>query len=144
MSATTRTVPVILCGKTAKIADGVRAALRPQYEVVQVFTDQQDAQTGIQKALTDDSISLAERIRAVIFGGAFNDDNIQSIKSFATSQQNARKIAWLQHAPLEKPREGPLDKEKYGQEVSARIKSVLDELKNKGKLEEGDDEVYQY
>lgn len=82
---------------------------------------------------------------AVVFGGAYDQQSIDAVRTPALIDKSATPpIVWLVHAKIAKPRAIPFDKTEYAGEVGARIKQKLDKLKDEGKLDKGDDGMYVY
>ncbi|KAK7417422.1 hypothetical protein QQX98_004541 [Neonectria punicea] len=141
-------IPIILCGKTEQIGKGVIAGLQPEYEVVHfILTPEAGVKElpqilqGIaleEKSSNIGSGNLDRGIKAIVLGGAFDDEGITLMKEAASQ---IKKVAWLrQDTTKPAPPLGP----EYGKEMVRRVKETLGELQESGKLTNGEEGVFWY
>ncbi|KAK3314303.1 hypothetical protein B0H66DRAFT_630865 [Apodospora peruviana] len=117
--------PVILCGKTEMIGEGVIAGLKPEYDVIHFILTPEAGATqipailkGEQSPPLDSALGTKDYSKppiAVILGGGYDDAAIEHIMKAAPAP------------PL-----GP----EYGKAMVARVKEVLAKLEKEGKLGE--------
>ncbi|KAI0809958.1 hypothetical protein GGR55DRAFT_146701 [Xylaria sp. FL0064] len=138
--------PVILCGKTEQIGQGVIANLKPEYEVIHfVLTPEAGAVQipailqGHQSPPSDSALGSKDYSKtpvAVILGGGYDDADIDMIMK---ASKGIKPIPWLR-PDLSKPAP-PLGPE-YGKAMVARVKDVLAQLSEDGKMDK--EEIHWY
>ncbi|KAJ8127984.1 hypothetical protein O1611_g5652 [Lasiodiplodia mahajangana] len=132
--------PVILCGKTERIGQGVIAGLKPEYDVIH-FVMTPEAGTiqipailqGGQSPPSDSALGSKDYSQtpvAIILGGAFNDADIDVMME---ASKGTKPIPWLR-PDLTKPAP-PLGPE-YGKAMVARTKELLAQLSQDGRMNE--------
>ncbi|KPM36566.1 hypothetical protein AK830_g9984 [Neonectria ditissima] len=136
-------IPIVLCGKTEQIGKGVIAGLQPEYEVVHfILSPEAGAKelpqilrgtTPEEKSSDIGSGNLAQGVKAIVLGGAFDDEGMALMKEAATQ---VAKVPWLRQ-DSEKPAP-PLGPE-YGKAMVRRVKETLGELQGSGKLDNGEE-----
>ncbi|KAL2880480.1 hypothetical protein SGCOL_004200 [Colletotrichum sp. CLE4] len=150
-------IPIILCGKTEEIGRGVIEGLKPDYEVIHFITSSASGAVIIPALLTSKTTTpppqhpdtstigsgnYASSPRAVVLGGAFDEEAIKMLQKAVAEQGTAsRKIPWLRHdGSKAAPPPGP----EYGKAMVARVREKLGLLEGEGKLdgEYGGDEWY--
>ncbi|KAI1318671.1 hypothetical protein F5Y16DRAFT_406256 [Xylariaceae sp. FL0255] len=125
--------PVIICGATEQIGQGVIAGLKPEYdESTEAGVSQIPAILRGDASVPSDS-SLGTKVYtkppgAVLLGARFDDDDINKTME---ASKNTKMIPWLR-PDLTKPTP-PLGPE-YGKALVARIKALLEELATDGKM----------
>ncbi|CAI6098711.1 hypothetical protein V2G26_001390 [Clonostachys chloroleuca] len=144
-------IPIILCGKTEQIGQGVIEGLKPEFEVVQfimnpgaVITEVPFILRGEAPESSSSSIgtgNVAAGVRAVLLGGAFDDATIFLIRTEIARSITSPKLPWVRQ-DMEKPAP-PLGPE-YGKAMVARSKEALLKLQAEGKLDGTDDGLYYY
>lgn len=84
--------------------------------------------------------------RALLLGGAYQDDDIERLQKLVQASDGAAKIPWLRvdvskRAP---PAQDPDENQarEYGMDVARRMKETLNKLDVEGKLGQGNDGVY--
>ncbi|CAG8972203.1 hypothetical protein HYALB_00007345 [Hymenoscyphus albidus] len=130
-------IPVILCGRTTKIATGVIAALKPEIDDPinpQNGTCNHDNELG--------SKNYTAIPKAVIMGAGYSDTDVDSIRKACRDVQTPS-IPWLQSdTSLPTPPLGP----EYGRALVVRIKAPMMRMEKdkqeSGKIESTDDIVY--
>ncbi|KAH7009854.1 hypothetical protein EDB80DRAFT_713992 [Ilyonectria destructans] len=144
----TNPTPIILCGKTEQIGKGVIDGLKPEYEVVHfVLTPEAGAKEipqvlqGIMPEIKSSDIgsgNLDRGVKAVVLGGAYQDEGIYAMKEAASSVAN---IPWVkQDITQPTPPLGP----EYGKAMVARVKESLGKLEASGKLGAGEGGIFWY
>ncbi|KAK1633418.1 hypothetical protein BDP81DRAFT_397306 [Colletotrichum phormii] len=149
-------IPIILCGKTEEIGRGVIEGLKPEYEVIHFITSPASGAVIIPALLASKTTTLpqhpdtstigsgnyASPPRAVVLGGAFDEEAVKMLQKAVAEQGTAsRKIPWLRHdGSKAAPPPGP----EYGKAMVARVRERLGLLEGEGKLdgEYGGDEWY--
>ncbi|VUC31136.1 unnamed protein product [Clonostachys rosea] len=149
--ATSTPIPIILCGKTEQIGQSVIEGLKPEFEVVQFIMNPGAAIAEIpfilRKEAPESSSSsigtgnVANGARAVLLGGAFDDNTILLIRTEIARSITSPKIPWVRQ-DMNKPAP-PLGPD-YGKAMVARSKEALLQLQNEGKLDGTDDGLYYY
>ncbi|KAI1771001.1 hypothetical protein F4818DRAFT_430846 [Hypoxylon cercidicola] len=132
--------PVILCGKTEEIGRGVIAFLKPEYDVIHfVMTPEAGVAQipailqGEQAPPSDSTLGTKDYSKppiAVILGAAFDDAGTEVMMRAAAG---IRPVPWLR-PDTTKPAP-PLGPE-YGKAMVERIKELLAQLREEGKLDE--------
>ncbi|KAJ8130484.1 hypothetical protein O1611_g3145 [Lasiodiplodia mahajangana] len=132
--------PVILCGKTEQIGQGVIDALRPEYEVCHFILTPEAGSLQVPSILRGDksppsdsalgSKDYSKAPIAVILGGGYDDAGINMMMK---ASEGTRPIVWLR-PDLTKPAP-PLGPE-YGKALVARIKELLAQLQKEDGLNE--------
>ncbi|KAI0512912.1 hypothetical protein F5B22DRAFT_637499 [Xylaria bambusicola] len=132
--------PVILCGKTEQIGQGVIATLKPEYDVIHFVMSPASGAVQIPAILRGDqqppsdsrlgSKDYSKPPVAVILGAAFDDGDTAVMMEAAAG---IKPIPWLR-PDLTKatPPVGP----EYGKALVARIKVLLAQLEKEGKMNE--------
>ncbi|KAI1349195.1 hypothetical protein F5Y01DRAFT_192085 [Xylaria sp. FL0043] len=131
--------PVILCGKTEQIGQGVIANLKPEYEVIHfVLTPEAGAVQipailrGHQSPPSDSALGSKDYSKtpvAVILGGGYDDAGIEVIMN---ASKGIKPIPWLRpDLSIPAPPLGP----EYGKAMVARVKEVLAQLSEDGKMD---------
>ncbi|KAK7422771.1 hypothetical protein QQZ08_009396 [Neonectria magnoliae] len=144
----TSPIPIILCGKTEQIGKGVIAGLQPEYEVAHFILSSEAGVkelphilrgiTPEEKSSSIGSGNLDRGVKAIVLGGAFDDEGITLMKE-AAPQVN--KVVWLrQDTAKPAPPLGP----EYGKEMVRRVKETLGELQGSGKLNNNEEGVFWY
>ncbi|KAI0426007.1 hypothetical protein F5Y09DRAFT_320269 [Xylaria sp. FL1042] len=138
--------PVILCGKTEQIGQGVIANLKPEYEVIHfVLTPEAGAiqvpaiLKGEQSPPSDSALGSKDYSKApvaVILGGGYDDAGIEVIMK---ASRGIKPIPWLR-PDLTKPTP-PLGPE-YGRAMVTRVKELLAQLSEESKMDKED--IYWY
>ncbi|KAF7556393.1 hypothetical protein G7Z17_g1438 [Cylindrodendrum hubeiense] len=140
----TNPTPIILCGKTEQIGRGVIEGLKPEYEVVHfVLTPEagvKEIPQVLQGKLPDvkssdiGSGNLTHGVKAVVLGGAYEDEGITVMRDAVSS---IAEIAWVrQDTTQPTPPLGP----EYGKAMVARVKEALGKLEASGQLGENSPE----
>ncbi|KXH60045.1 hypothetical protein CSAL01_05506 [Colletotrichum salicis] len=149
-------IPIILCGKTEEIGRGVIEGLKPEYEVIHFITSPASGAVIIPALLTSKTTTLpqhpdtstigsgnyASPPRAVVLGGAFDEEAVKMLQKAVVEQGTAsRKIPWLRH---DESKAAPPPGPEYGKAMVARVREKLGLLEGEGKLdgEYGGDEWY--
>ncbi|KAI1428590.1 hypothetical protein F5Y12DRAFT_710890 [Xylaria sp. FL1777] len=132
--------PVILCGKTEQIGQGVIAALKPEYDVCHFILTPEGGSLQIPAILKGDSSPPSDSALgskdyskapiAVILGGGYDDAGIDMMMK---ASAGIKPIVWLR-PDLTKPAP-PLGPE-YGKALVVRIKELLAQLSKDDKLNE--------
>ncbi|KAI0469363.1 hypothetical protein F4859DRAFT_487931 [Xylaria cf. heliscus] len=138
--------PVILCGKSEQIGQGVIAGLKPEYDVIHfVMTRESGAVQipailkGKQSPASDSALGSKDYSKppvAIILGGGYDDTDVEVIKK---ASEGIQPLPWLR-PDLTKPAP-PLGPE-YGKAMVARVKELLAQLEKEGKMNE--DKVHWY
>ncbi|RYP59308.1 hypothetical protein DL769_008603 [Monosporascus sp. CRB-8-3] len=124
--------PVILCGKTEQIGQGVIATLKPEYDEggkVQIPA----ILKGDQSPPSDSTLGSKDYSKppiAVLLGAGYDDAGTEVMMK---ASERLRPIPWLR-PDMSKPAP-PLGPE-YGKALVARIKELLAQLKVEGKMNE--------
>ncbi|EXF80551.1 hypothetical protein CFIO01_04258 [Colletotrichum fioriniae PJ7] len=140
-------IPIILCGKTEAIGRGVIEGLKPEYEVIHFITSPASGAIIIPALLTSspppqhpDTSSIGSGKytsppRAIILGGAFDEEAVKSLQNAVVKQGTAsRKVPWLRHdGNKAAPPPGP----EYGKAMVVRVREKLGLLEGEGKLDGG-------
>ncbi|KXH36746.1 hypothetical protein CSIM01_03140 [Colletotrichum simmondsii] len=142
-------IPIILCGKTEAIGRGVIEGLKPEYEVIHFVTTPASGALIIPALLTSSpppqhpdtstigSGNYASPPRAIVLGGAFDEEAVKSLQNAVVEQGAAaasRKVPWLRHdGSKAAPPPGP----EYGKAMVARVREKLGLLEVEGKLDGG-------
>ncbi|RYC53934.1 hypothetical protein CHU98_g12276 [Xylaria longipes] len=139
-------VPVILCGKTEQIGQGVIAGLKPEYDVIYfVMTPESGViqipaiLKGDQSPASDSALGSKDYSRppvAIILGGGYNGADADVMRK---ASEGIKPLPWLR-PDLTKPAP-PLGPE-YGKAMVARVKELLSQLEKEGKM--NDDQVHWY
>ncbi|KAK4443840.1 hypothetical protein QBC34DRAFT_310238 [Podospora aff. communis PSN243] len=145
-------IPIIAVGQQESMGAIAIEAMKPEYEVVH-FTLRAAVDTEIPLLLKGEvpsppssaigSGNWSTPPRAIIFGGAFSEDNVKELKAAVYSAGgSARKIPWVA-VDGSKPRLPIQGNEKnYMADIAERFKKGLGGLKAEGKLDgDGADDV---
>ncbi|KAK7740828.1 hypothetical protein SLS62_011013 [Diatrype stigma] len=132
--------PVILCGKTEQIGRGVVAALKPEYDVIHFVLTPEAGIAQIPAILRGEQPPPSESTLgskdysktpiAVILGGAYDDTDTERMMKASTG---IKPIPWLR-PDLSKPTPPPGPE--YGKAMVARIKELIPQLEQEGKMNE--------
>ncbi|KAI0441065.1 hypothetical protein F4803DRAFT_552481 [Xylaria telfairii] len=138
--------PVIVCGKTEGIGRVVIAGLKPEYDVIHFVPTRESGVVqipailkGEQSPPSDSTLGSKDYSKppvAIILGGGYDDAEFDAIKK---ASEGIKPLPWLR-PDLTKPAP-PLGPE-YGKAMVARVKELLVQLENEGKMNE--DEVQWY
>ncbi|KAL9113247.1 MAG: hypothetical protein Q9227_002582 [Pyrenula ochraceoflavens] len=128
--------PVILCGRTEQIGQGVIKDLEPEYEVIHFVLNAsagakqiplllKDQQNDVPSDSSLGSKNYAKVPVAVLLGGGYEDDQIKEMMDATNAVEGAKKVPWLR-PDLTKPTP-PLGPE-YGKALVRRIKETLRDI----------------
>ncbi|KAI1122054.1 hypothetical protein F5Y10DRAFT_254997 [Nemania abortiva] len=132
--------PVILCGLSEKIGRGVIDTLKPEYDVIH-FVQTVKAGTDQIPAILQDkqppppdpelgSKDYSRTPIAVILGGGYNDNDTEVMMK---ASEGIKPIPWLRpDSTKSAPAIGP----EYGKALVARVKELLAQLSEDGKMNE--------
>ncbi|KAI5456010.1 hypothetical protein BGZ63DRAFT_367878 [Mariannaea sp. PMI_226] len=140
--------PIVVCGRSEVIGGAVIEGLKPDYEVVHFIISPEagveELPQVLQGKLPDSRASsigsgnLSNRVKAVVFGGAYDDDMISSIREAASK---VAKVAWVkQDKTKATPPLGP----EYGKAMVSRVRASLEELQASGKLDDSEGGMFWY
>ncbi|GAB1311045.1 hypothetical protein MFIFM68171_01255 [Madurella fahalii] len=133
--------PVILCGKTEAVGAGVIADLKPEFDVIHfimspeagaaqipaIFKGEQEVETNSELGSHDYSTKPV----AVIMGGGYQDAGIEAMMKASAS---IHPVPWLRpDLSIPAPPFGTPD---YGKALVQRIKVLLAQLEQEGKMHE--------
>lgn len=153
--ATTTPIPVILCGKTERIGEGVIRELQPEYEVIEFIMTPEAGITNIPLLLSGSapasslsqlgSKNFSRLPGAIILGAGYDDEAAERMRKAVAEAEavgtKVKKVPWLR-PDTSKPAP-PLGPE-YGKALVVRIKELMADLQKQGKLDGGEDGVYWY
>ncbi|KAF7340990.1 hypothetical protein MSAN_02084400 [Mycena sanguinolenta] len=149
MSTTPIPIPILVSGAHEKTGSGVAASLKPEYEVIH-FTLMTAATTEIPLLLKGEvpspsSSSLGSGNwstfpKAVVFGGAYDDAQIEAVRKAVAEAPGTKRIPWLR-VDMRVPHP-PVDTPEYAVAVVGRMKALLGKLEGEGKFDAEDDTVY--
>ncbi|RYP83086.1 hypothetical protein DL770_005427 [Monosporascus sp. CRB-9-2] len=132
--------PVILCGRSEQIGQGVIANLKPEYDVIHFVMTPEGGKVQIPAILKGDqsppsdstlgSRDYSKPPIAVLLGAGYDDAGTEVMMK---ASEGLRPIPWLR-PDTSKPAP-PLGPE-YGKALVARIKELLAQLKEGGKMSE--------
>jgi len=139
-------VPVILCGQRAQIATTVKESLLPEFEVIHIILSPAAGIAEIPAVLSGEagSIDTSENIgtknyskaaAAVILGAGYEDAQVDEMRAAC----NKINVPWLR-CDMSKP--APPLGPGYGEALVQRVKVLLSQLAEEGKMETGD--IYWY
>ncbi|PWY70920.1 hypothetical protein BO70DRAFT_365233 [Aspergillus heteromorphus CBS 117.55] len=144
-------IPIIVCGKSPKVATGVINRIRPVYEAIHII---QSVEAGVRDIPSliegrpppyKDTANLGtqkygKRAAAVVVGGGYDDANFAQLRSACEGKS---KIPWLRHDiskdfdPRQPRREIGVE---YGEQTGKKVVDCLQDLARRGKMKE--DGVY--
>ncbi|KAI1077279.1 hypothetical protein F5B20DRAFT_583525 [Whalleya microplaca] len=139
-------IPVILCGKTEAVGRAVIAYLKPEYDVIHfVMTPETGAAQipailrGEQSPPSDSELGSKNYSKppvAVILGGAYDDAGTEVMMK---ASAGIKPMPWLR--PNRATPTPPLGPE-YGKAIVVRVKELLAQLQQEGKM--NDEKVQWY
>ncbi|KAK7920763.1 hypothetical protein PG985_008785 [Apiospora marii] len=157
-------IPIIVCCKTEQIGAGMIQSLKPEYDVVHLILDVENASREISSILSGEAPSMpsshlgskrygtgeALRPRVIILGGAYSDGSIEKIdeevqllllRTRAAPTAATTKIPFLKASQTAAmPPLGP----EYGKKMVQRVKACLRNLEEEGKFDGTHGGVYLY
>ncbi|KAL5335911.1 hypothetical protein BJX70DRAFT_401103 [Aspergillus crustosus] len=146
--STHQPIPVILCGRTEKIASVVIPALQPGIEVIHFIQSTPSALSQIPSLLrgttavpSDTAFGTKNYTRpaqAIILGAGYTDEDIESMRAVSVGDE-FQGVAWIR-ADVTKPTP-PLGPE-YARDAVERVKAAFKRVEEEGGL--GRDGVYLY
>ncbi|KAF4977323.1 hypothetical protein FZEAL_6146 [Fusarium zealandicum] len=138
-------IPIILCGKTEVIGRAVVAALKPEIEVIHFVLAGESGPSIIPPLLAGqappfhaESSSLGSGDytkvpRAVLLGGAFDEEATAPLREAVRVTPNTRSVPWVR---LDSTKSAPpVGSPEYAQAVTQRSKDALLRLEKDGKLD---------
>ena len=96
-------IPVILCGKTTKIAVGVIAALKPEMDVIHLCLTSDRGKTEIPAILKGEMVTTDVELgsknyqnipKAIVLGGGYNDEDLDVMQK-ACKAAKTPLVPWL-------------------------------------------------
>lgn len=79
--------------------------------------------------------------KAIVFGGAYQDADVEELRKLVAATPGTRRIPWLRvDSTLPHPPPGP----EYAKAVVVRLKAMLAKLEEEGKFDVEDDSVYMF
>ncbi|RDL36462.1 Uncharacterized protein BP5553_05814 [Venustampulla echinocandica] len=144
-------LPVILCGKTTKIAVGVISALKPEMDVVHLCLTPEAGKIEIPAILKQEPVTTDVELgsknyetipKAIIVGGGYNDEDLDVLRRSCQTAKTPL-VPWLR-PDLNKPTPplGPEVLFKYGKALVERIKLLIKQMEKENKLNGSTDEVF--
>ncbi|KAL4871874.1 hypothetical protein BDV12DRAFT_163276 [Aspergillus spectabilis] len=134
-------IPIILCGRTEKLASVVIPALAPEIEVIHFIQTTPSAITQIPAILRGDptvpsdtdfgSKNYTWGASAIVLGAGYTDEDIEAMRA-ASVGEGFKGVAWLK-SDLTKPTP-PLGPE-YARNAVERVKAAVAKIKEKAGLE---------
>ncbi|CAM1507720.1 Fc.00g045680.m01.CDS01 [Cosmosporella sp. VM-42] len=148
IDSSTTPIPIILCGKTEQIGKRVIEGLKPEYEVVHFILTPEAGAKEIPEILqgrtpagagsTIGSGNFSSGVRAIVTGGAYNDDGIAFMQKAAA---RVAEVAWLRQDVMKPtPPLGP----EYGKAMVSRVRETLNCLQLDGSLDDRKGETFWY
>ncbi|EPE26326.1 hypothetical protein GLAREA_02238 [Glarea lozoyensis ATCC 20868] len=115
-------IPVILCGKTAQIAAGVTAGLKPEFNVISTLLSLPSAKSTIP------SLLQTTPAKAVVCGGGYCAEDVGEMIKACEAGEGVRGVGWYRvDSTIPSPPLGPA----YGKAVVDRFKARFVEVEEK-------------
>ncbi|KAJ5504573.1 hypothetical protein N7463_007447 [Penicillium fimorum] len=145
-------IPIIVCGKSAHVAVGVKEGIRPAYEADQIEALHvvQSVEAGVRDIppLLEESPPSKEwanlgtqeygkKVAAVIAGGGYNDAAFEQLRKACDGKSS---IPWLRHdisKDIDPRQPRPIE---YGEQIAKKIVQCLQGLEKDKKMDK--DGVY--
>ncbi|KAJ7871197.1 hypothetical protein B0H14DRAFT_2345337 [Mycena olivaceomarginata] len=147
--STAKPIPILVTGRAEQVGALVISGLQPEYEVIH-FTLAATATTEVPLLLKGEvpspsSSSLGSGNwsafpKAIVFGGAYEDSQIEEVRRAVAETAGTKRIPWLRvdrnlpHPPTGSP--------EYAASVVERMKALLGKLQAEGKLDVEDDSIH--
>ncbi|KAJ7239786.1 hypothetical protein B0H12DRAFT_1135745 [Mycena haematopus] len=146
--STAKPIPILVTGAAERVGSVVVASVKPEYEVIH-FTLAASAPTEIPILLKGEVPSpSSSRLgsgewslfpKAIVFGGAYDDAQIEKVRRAVAETPGTKRIPWLRvDNNLPHPPVGP----DYAAAIVGRMKAMLSKLEGEGKFDVDDDSIY--
>ncbi|KAJ7360848.1 hypothetical protein DFH08DRAFT_360188 [Mycena albidolilacea] len=146
--STAKPIPILVTGGTEKVGTIVISRLQPEYEVIH-FTLAATATTEVPILLKGEVPSPSSSNlgsgnwsafpKAIVFGGAYEDSQIEDVRRAVAETDGTKRIPWLRvDRSLPHPPIGP----EYAAVIVDRMKALLGKLEGEGKLDVEDDSIH--
>ncbi|KAI5477146.1 hypothetical protein MNV49_006802 [Pseudohyphozyma bogoriensis] len=137
-----KALPLIVCGRTTKVASAVQAALAPEYSIMHLILSPEEGVEHLPLLLSNQAPpppknparqlgtqDYSSPPQAILLGGGYEDSDIEVLRK--ACRDTTQKVPWLKCDPsVPTPPLGP----EYGKAVVERAKKRLRELREEGKL----------
>ncbi|CAI7667926.1 unnamed protein product [Penicillium crustosum] len=144
-------IQVIICGRSAHVAIGVKEGIRPKYEALHVINSVTAGISDIPSLLQGQAPPSKEqanlgtqeygkKIEVIIAGGGYNDADLQTLRDACKGHSN---VPWLRHdisKDIDPRQPRPKQGIEYGEQIAKKIVDCLNRLMVEGKM--GEDGVY--
>ncbi|KAF8215627.1 hypothetical protein K438DRAFT_1798993 [Mycena galopus ATCC 62051] len=146
--STAKPIPILVTGAAERVGSIVVSSMPPEYEVIH-FTLAAAANKEIPLLLKGEvpnpsssnlgSGNWSVFPKAVVFGGAYEDGQIEDLRKLVAETVGTRRIPWLRvDSNLPHPPIGP----EYAANIIERAKAMLGKLEGEGKLDVEDDSIH--
>ncbi|KAF8215623.1 hypothetical protein K438DRAFT_1560668 [Mycena galopus ATCC 62051] len=145
---TSKPIPILVTGGAERVGSIVVSTMQPEYEVIH-FTLAAASTTEIPLLLQGEVPSPSSSNlgsgnwsvfpKAIVFGGAYEDGQIEDLRKLVAETVGTRRIPWLRvDNNLSHPPIGP----EYAALIVERAKAMLSKLEGEGKFDVEDDSIY--
>ncbi|KAJ5518852.1 hypothetical protein LT330_007427 [Penicillium expansum] len=144
-------IPIIVCGKSAHVAVGVKEGIRPTYEALHIIQSLEAGMRDIPSLLEGldppskewanlGTQEYGKKVAAVVVGGGYNDADFEQLRNTGEGKSS---IPWLRHdisKEIDPRQPRPKAGIEYGEQLAKKIVKCLQDLEEDKKM--GKDGVY--